>query len=66
MLHSGCKRGQCYMLVTETAKGTFVGRTASLVSGETRKGHFQVVMTQIGTALLIFVIVWVLIVWIGS
>ena len=54
------------MLVTETAKGTFVGRTASLVSGETRKGHFQVVMTQIGTALLIFVIVWVLIVWIGA
>lgn len=54
------------MLVTETAKSTFVGKTASLVSGENRKGHFQIVMTQIGTALLIFVVVWLLIVWIGG
>jgi len=63
---TGCKRGECYMLVTETAKSTFVGKTAALVSGENRKGHFQIVMTQIGTALLVFVIVWLLIVWIGG
>jgi len=63
---TGCKRGKCYMLVTETAKSTFVGKTAALVSGENRKGHFQIVMTQIGTALLVFVIVWLLIVWIGG
>ena len=25
---TGCKRGECYMLVTETAKSTFVGKTA--------------------------------------
>lgn len=63
---TGCKRGKCYMLVTETAKSTFVGKTASLVSGENRKGHFQIVMIQIGTALLIFVVFWLLIVWIGG
>lgn len=54
------------MLVTETAKSTFVGKTAALVSGETRKGHFQIVMTQIGTALLVFVVFFLMIVWIGG
>lgn len=65
-LYSGCKRGKGFMLVTETAKSTFVGKTAALVSGETRKGHFQIVMTQIGTTLLVFVVLFLVIVWIGG
>lgn len=46
------------MLVTETGKATFVGRTASLVTGTEGKGHFQIVMSSIGTVLLILVIVF--------
>ncbi|KAH9953795.1 plasma-membrane proton-e [Russula dissimulans] len=63
---TGVKRGKCYIIVTDTAKESFVGRTASLVGGSTGPGHFQRVMTTIGTALLVLVIIWLLAIWIGG
>lgn len=61
----GVKRGKCFGVVTVSAKGSFVGRTASLVSskfscnssgiadgqfpGSNEKGHFQIVLGGIGT-----------------
>jgi H+-transporting ATPase len=50
---TGVKRGKCYIIVTDTAKGSFVGRTASLVTGATGPGHFQRVMSTIGVTLLV-------------
>ncbi|TFY83751.1 hypothetical protein EWM64_g257 [Hericium alpestre] len=64
---TGGKRGKIYIIVTDIAKNTFVGRTARLVSaGEKRVGHFNIVMTSIGTTLLVLVIIWILAVWIGG
>lgn len=63
---TGCKRGKAYVLVTDIAKQTFVGRTAALVLGGDTKGHFQIVMDSIGTALLVLVIVFVLMFWISG
>ena len=60
---TGCKRGKAYVLCTDIAKQTFVGRTAALVVGGGGGGHFQHVMSTIGTTLLILVVVFVLIVW---
>ncbi|KEI38852.1 uncharacterized protein L969DRAFT_88190 [Mixia osmundae IAM 14324] len=62
----GVKRGKVYLVVTNTAKSTFVGKTASLVTGTNDKGHFKIVMDQIGTSLLVLVILFVFIVWIGG
>jgi H+-transporting ATPase len=50
---TGVKRGKCYIIVTDVAKESFVGRTASLVSGATGPGHFQRVMSSIGVTLLV-------------
>jgi len=50
---TGAKRGKCYVIVTDIAKETFVGRTASLVGGATGPGHFQRVMSSIGITLLV-------------
>jgi magnesium-transporting ATPase (P-type) len=50
---TGTKRGKCYLIVTESAKESFVGRTASLVTAGTGPGHFQRVMSSIGTTLLV-------------
>lgn len=50
---TGVKRGKCYIIVTDIAKESFVGRTASLVGGATGPGHFQRVMTSIGITLLV-------------
>jgi magnesium-transporting ATPase (P-type) len=50
---TGAKRGRCYIIVTEIAKESFVGRTASLVGLGTGPGHFQRVMSSIGTTLLV-------------
>lgn len=36
----GVKRGKCYGLVTVPAKGSFVGKTAALVSGQLPHSHF--------------------------
>lgn len=63
---TGTKRGKCYLIVTESAKESFVGRTASLVTAGTGPGHFQRVMSSIGTTLLVLVIIWLLAVWIGG
>jgi H+-transporting ATPase len=63
---TGCKRGKAYVLVTDIAKQTFVGRTAALVLGGDVKGHFQIVMDSIGTTLLILVTVFVLMFWISG
>lgn len=63
---TGCKRGKAYVLVTDIAKQTFVGRTAALVLGGETKGHFQIVMDSIGGALLILVVVFILMFWISG
>lgn len=63
---TGCKRGKAYVLVTDIAKQTFVGRTAALVLGGDTKGHFQIVMDTIGTTLLILVAVFLLMFWISG
>jgi len=62
----GVKRGKCYGMVTVPARESFVGKTAALVSGSNEKGHFQIVLSGIGEALLVLVIVFIFIVWIGG
>lgn len=63
---TGCKRGKAYAIVTHSAKMSFVGRTASLVSGAQDQGHFKAIMNSIGTTLLVLVVGWILISWIGG
>nr|ODN94592.1 plasma-membrane proton-efflux P-type ATPase [Cryptococcus depauperatus CBS 7855] len=62
----GVKRGKCYGVVTVNAKGSFVGRTAALVSNSNEEGHFQIVLGRIGTTLLVLVIAFIFAVWIGG
>ncbi|RAL09145.1 putative plasma membrane H(+)ATPase [Aspergillus homomorphus CBS 101889] len=61
-----CKRGHAYAVVSAGAKGSFVGRTANLVLGVKGAGHFELVMDNIGTSLLILVMAWILAAWIGG
>jgi H+-transporting ATPase len=63
---TACKRGKAYAVVQTTAKTSFVGRTATMVSGAGGKGHFELVMENIGTNLLILVMAWILAAWIGG
>lgn len=63
---TGCKRGKAYAIVQATGAKTFVGRTAAMVQGTSGKGHFQLVMDSIGTALLVIVMAWILAMWIGG
>lgn len=63
---TGCKRGKAYAVVQTTAKTSFVGRTASMVAGAKGAGHFEIVMDNIGTSLLILVMAWILAAWIGG
>jgi H+-transporting ATPase len=56
---TGCKRGKAYAIVTHSAKMSFVGRTASLVSGAKDQGHFKAIMNSIGTSLLVLVAAWI-------
>jgi H+-transporting ATPase len=63
---TGCKRGKAYAIVTHSAKMSFVGRTASLVTGAKDQGHFKAIMNSIGTALLVLVVFFILISWIGG
>lgn len=63
---TGCKRGHAYAMVTESALGSFVGKTASLVQGANDTGHFKQVMDSIGTSLLVLVVFWILVAWIGG
>ncbi|GAM88340.1 hypothetical protein ANO11243_063730 [Dothideomycetidae sp. 11243] len=63
---TGCKRGKAYAVATTSAKHSFVGRTASLVQGAKDQGHFKAIMNSIGTALLVLVMFWLLVSWIGG
>ncbi|KAI1809487.1 plasma-membrane proton-e [Poronia punctata] len=63
---TGCKRGKAFALVTTSARWSFVGRTAELVQGAKDQGHFKAVMDSIGTALLVLVMFFILVVWIGG
>jgi H+-transporting ATPase len=63
---TGCKRGKAYAVVTHGAKMSFVGRTASLVTGAKDQGHFKAIMNSIGTSLLVLVVFWILLSWIGG
>ena len=63
---TGCKRGKAYGLVTASAKGSFVGRTATLVQGAQDQGHFKAIMNNIGTSLLVLVVFWIIAAWIGG
>ncbi|KIJ47014.1 hypothetical protein M422DRAFT_249320 [Sphaerobolus stellatus SS14] len=60
------KHGKCYILITQIARHSFVGKTAALVTGSSEKGHSESVMSSIGTTLLLVVILWVTAVWIGG
>jgi len=63
---TGCKRGKAFAVCTTSAKFSFVGRTASLVQGAKDQGHFKAIMNSIGTTLLVLVVFWILIAWIGG
>ncbi|KAI0311632.1 plasma-membrane proton-e [Amylostereum chailletii] len=63
---TGTKRGKAFIVITDIAQQSFVGRTAGLVTGGGVEGHFKKVMTSIGTTLLVLVILWLLAVWIGG
>ena len=63
---TGCKRGKAFAVVTASARQSFVGRTATLVQGAKDQGHFKAIMNSIGTSLLVIVVAWVLIAWIGG
>ncbi|KAH9916515.1 uncharacterized protein B0H18DRAFT_1138582 [Fomitopsis serialis] len=62
----GVKRGKVYAMVTASAPYSFVGKTARLVLSSNDVGHFQIVLSGIGTALLGLVIAFIFIVWIGG
>ncbi|KAK4685145.1 H+-transporting ATPase, partial [Tremellales sp. Uapishka_1] len=62
----GVKRGKVYAMVTLPAKSSFVGKTAALVSNSHEIGHFQIVLGGIGTTLLVMVVGFIFVVWIGS
>ncbi|KAK9737245.1 plasma membrane H+-ATPase [Basidiobolus ranarum] len=60
---SAIKRGSCYAVVTATGEKTFVGRAATLAGKSNGVGHFTEVINNIGTVLLVLVILWLLIIW---
>lgn len=63
---TGCKRGKAYAVVQTGARNSFVGKTASMVLAAKGAGHFEIVMDQIGTSLLVIVMAWILAAWIGG
>ena len=63
---TGCKRGKAYAIVTHGAKMSFVGRTAALVTGAKDQGHFKAIMNSIGTSLLVLVVFFILVSWMGA
>lgn len=58
------KRGDGILIVTSIADDTFVGETASLVSTTNTVGHFQKVLNEIATALLVLVVIFLTIIWV--
>lgn len=63
---TGCKRGKAYSVIVQSAHGSFVGKTASLVQGAQDQGHFKAIMDMIGTSLLVLVVFWILAAWVGG
>lgn len=63
---TGCKRDKAYAIITTSARYSFVGKTANLVQGTKDRGHFKAVMDSIGTTLLVLVMFWILVAWIGG
>ncbi|QDS69897.1 hypothetical protein FKW77_000848 [Venturia effusa] len=63
---TGCKRGKFYAIALTSARQSFVGKTASLVQGAKDQGHFKAIMNSIGTALLVLVVFFILLSWIGG
>ena len=63
---TGCKRGKAFAVVTASARKSFVGKTATLVEGAKDQGHFKAIMDSIGAALLVLVVAWILLAWIGG
>jgi H+-transporting ATPase len=63
---SQIKQGEALMIVNAIGDNTFVGITASLVSGASKGGHFQKVLTGIATILLVIVVVCISIIWIAG
>ncbi|KAK9357896.1 E1-E2 ATPase-domain-containing protein [Lipomyces starkeyi] len=63
---TGCKRGKAFSVVSASAKTSYVGRTAALVQSAKDRGHLNAIMNSIGTALLVIVVAWILIAWIGG
>lgn len=63
---TGCKRGKSFAVVTASARKSFVGKTATLVQGAKDQGHFKAIMDTIGTTLLVLVVFWILLAWIGG
>lgn len=63
---SAVKRGEAFVMITNTGDHTFVGRAAALVSQASGgSGHFTEVLNNIGTILLILVILTNLVVWVA-
>ncbi|GAA5900180.1 plasma-membrane proton-efflux P-type ATPase [Sporobolomyces salmoneus] len=62
----GVKRGKFLGIVTASARGSFVGKTASLVTGSNDEGHFKQVLNGIGNSLLVLVAVFILAMLIGG
>jgi H+-transporting ATPase len=60
------RRGEALMIVTCIGDDTFVGLAAALVSGASKAGHFQKVLGKIGVILLVIVLIFCSIVWIGG
>ncbi|PLN74668.1 plasma membrane ATPase [Aspergillus taichungensis] len=64
---SAVKRGHARIVVTATGDKTFVGRAAALVNAAASgAGHFTEVLNQIGTVLLVLVVLTLLVVWVSS
>ena len=63
---TGCKRGKAFAVVQTGARTSFVGRTATMVQSAKGAGHFELVMDNIGTSLLVLVMAWILAAWIGG
>lgn len=64
---STVKTGEGFMIVTAIGDNTFVGRAAALVNKASGgQGHFTEVLNGIGTLLLIFVVLTLLLVWCAS
>lgn len=63
---STIKRGESFMVVTNTGDSTYVGRSAALVNAASvSKGHFTEVLGGIGRRLLGLVVATLMVVWVS-